>query len=404
MMYGSVYRRLRSAEWAWLTAGIAAMAIGGLPFRAVDYLVWPLAVCLATTCVICAAHRGGALARPRVERVAFSALTGIAIICLLAPPTARYVLGLVAASYALVTAVYLFSVYRSESVARWLGGALGLRAALALSVLLALNDTPLYWNRSPLLGVPLFPVVHLPVLVASFAQIVGFLADGLSRATALNRSLQESQTRLLALAGERSARAESERMQRDLHDGLGAQLVAALAVAEREPNDNDAVRHAVRLALGELRGAVDSLDAGGDRALSDVLGALRARLEPLTQGSPARFVWRVGEISVQPELTAQQALHLLRILQEAIANAVKHSGASTLEVTSGSEDRAGRAGAFVEVRDDGRGAIDAKPGRGLANMRERAALMGAEVSVDASAVGTSVRLWLPAARAPNPSC
>ena len=134
-----------------------------------------------------------------------------------------------------------------------------------------------------------------------------------------------------------------------------------------------------------------------------MLGALRARLEPLTQGSAARFVWRVGESSAQPELTAQQALHLLRILQEAIANAVKHSGASTLEVASGSEDRAGRAGAFVEVRDDGRGASDAKPGRGLANMRQRAALIGAEVSVDASAAGTSIRLWLPAARAPNPS-
>jgi signal transduction histidine kinase len=399
MMYWSVYRRLRSAEWAWLTAGIGALALGGLPFRAIDYVVWPLAVGIGTTCVICAAHRGGALARPRVERTAFGVLGGIALACVMAPPNARYTLALVASTSALAAAAYLMTVYRTATVARWLQGALGLRAALGLATLLALSDTPLYWNRAPLLGLPLFPIVHLPILVASFVHIVGFLADGLARSTALNRSLQESQARMLAFEGERAARAERERMQRDLHDGLGAQLVAALAAAEREPQDSTAVQRAVRLALGELRSAVDSLDES-DANLDAALGAMRARLEPLVQHGAARLAWRVETKLPAIRLDPQQSLHLLRILQEAIANAVKHSGARSIEVASGALESGGHRGAFVEVRDDGRGLASASPGRGLTNMRQRARLLGGELTLASDESGTRVRVWLPAAPTP----
>jgi len=403
LLYLSVLRRDRKPEWAWQAAGVGALFLAGLPWRTVDVWLWPLGMGVSLLCIVCAAHSIGELDRRPLERGLFGILVALSLAVVSSPSDAIFPLALAISAFDFGVAMYLFTLHDVPLIARWLGPGNPLNTGLAVSLMMCSNDVPLFWNRAPLLGIPLFPIVHGPVVIASFAHIVAFLGDGLKRASELNHSLQESQARLLALEREQATRAERERVQRDLHDGLGAQLVAALAVAEREPQDNAAVRHAVRLALGELRGAVDSLDAGDERVLNDVLGALRARLEPLTQGSAARFVWRVGEISAQPQLTAQQALHLLRILQEAIANAVKHSGASTIEVASGSEDRAGRAGAFVDVSDDGRGVSDAAPGRGLANMHSRAALIGAELEVDAGAAGTSVRLWLPATRAPKPS-
>lgn len=402
LMFLSLHRHDRRSEWALIALAFTIMALAGLPWRVIDYWVWPLGLAAAVVCVGHAVHRGGGLARPRLERAALVVVALLALSFALAPVRARFPLSHAAGSLAGASSAYLFTLYFNVGVRNWLVHVSALRASVGLGVLIGLNDIPQAWNSSPVIGVPLGPLTHAPMLLASFIHIIGFLSTGLTRARALNQALTESQARLLALEHAQATRAERERVQRDLHDGLGAQLVAALAVAEREPQDNAAVRRSVRLALGELRGAVDSLD-GGERALSEVLGALRARLEPLTQGSAARFVWRVGEISAQPQLSAQQALHLLRILQEAIANAVKHSGASTIEVASGAEERAGRRGAFVEVRDDGRGANGAPPGRGLANMRQRAGFIGGEFSVDASAAGTRVRLWLDAAAAPNPS-
>ncbi len=402
LLYLSVWRRDRKPEWAWLAAGVGALCLAGLPWRTADLWLWPLGMGGSVLCILCAAHRIGEIDRRRTERALFAVLAALALGVVVAPSEAVFPLSVATAAFDFGLAVYLFRLHGVALIARWLGPATPLNSALAVSMLMCTNDVPLFWDRAPLLGIPLFPIVHGPVVIASFAHIVTFLSDGLTRERDLNRSLQESQTRLLELERERATRAERERVQRDLHDGLGAQLVAALAVAEREPQDNAAVRHSVRLALGELRGAVDSLDAG-ERELGDVLGALRARLEPLANGSGAKFAWRVGEIALQPRLTPQQALHLLRILQEAIANAVKHSGASTIEVASGSQEHAGRSSAFVEVRDDGSGGNGAPPGRGLANMRQRASIIGGELTIDSNAAGTRVRLWIDSAPAPNPS-
>ena len=400
MVYFAVYRRIRRPEWAWLGIGIGALAIGGLPFRAVDYLVWSLAMGVAITCVVCAMHRGGGLRRRRVERAAFALLALLAAASLLAPPSARLTLALSAAAFDFAAVVYQLSLYAKESVAGWLAGTIALRAAVALALLWSMNDVPLLWDRAPILGIPLFPVAHLPILVASFVHIVGFLGDGLARVTALNLSLQQSQARLLALERAQATRTERERMQRDLHDGLGAQLVSALAVAEREPHDSAAVQRSLRGALGELRGAVDSLD-GEALPLSEVLGTLRSRIEPLLSGTGTELRWRVANLEAPLSLAPQQGVHLLRIVQEAIANTVKHASARTVEVACGEAERGGRRAAYVEVRDDGCGIEPGAVGRGLSNMRSRADQLGGEIELESSGAGTRVVLWL--APGPTPS-
>jgi signal transduction histidine kinase len=85
-----------------------------------------------------------------------------------------------------------------------------------------------------------------------------------------------------------------------------------------------------------------------------------------------------------------------RIVQEAMVNVRKHAAASQVVVTV----RERNGGVEIEVTDDGRGfdpdRVDKRPGHlGLAGMRERAALVGADLVVEsASGGGTLVRLWV----------
>jgi signal transduction histidine kinase len=81
------------------------------------------------------------------------------------------------------------------------------------------------------------------------------------------------------------------------------------------------------------------------------------------------------------------ATHLYLIAQEAVHNAVKHAGARTVHITLKAEE-----GLVLSVQDDGTG-IPAQPGEGLGlrNMRNRAAIIGAKLTIEpAQPAGTVV--------------
>jgi len=91
------------------------------------------------------------------------------------------------------------------------------------------------------------------------------------------------------------------------------------------------------------------------------------------------------------------SLQVLRILQEALTNIVKHAGARVIRI----ETAADAAEVRVIVRDDGHGfapasgAADALTGRGLVNMARRAEQLRGRVDVSSDATGTTVTLHLP---------
>jgi signal transduction histidine kinase len=86
-------------------------------------------------------------------------------------------------------------------------------------------------------------------------------------------------------------------------------------------------------------------------------------------------------------------VEVLRIVQEALTNARRHSGASNIHVNLRAEEN----DLVVEVTDDGRGfAPEASPGVGSRSMRERAVGIGGEVEIEsATGQGTRVRLRVP---------
>jgi signal transduction histidine kinase len=95
----------------------------------------------------------------------------------------------------------------------------------------------------------------------------------------------------------------------------------------------------------------------------------------------------------------------LRILQEAIGNALSHSGADHIEVRCRSQDHDGRAGIRIEIADRGRGFVPTSTsrGKGLVNMAARAeALNAAFWCQSAPETGTVISVWLPFQRMLQP--
>lgn len=186
---------------------------------------------------------------------------------------------------------------------------------------------------------------------------------------------------------------ERQRLMREMHDGLGGHLVSSLALAESTDDPDPEIVAALRDGLEELRLVILSLDAGFTE-VPTLLASLRERLEPALERQGIRFRWGVGEAPTPKNLGPEQMLSVLRILQEAITNAVKHAGASTIEVTT---DVTGGALA-ITVRDDGSGfGAGVRRGRGLDNMEHRARELGGRLRVRSEGVGTTVELRLPLA-------
>ena len=99
--------------------------------------------------------------------------------------------------------------------------------------------------------------------------------------------------------------------------------------------------------------------------------------------------WQDGEEIADPPLSQQQALHLFRIVREAISNTIRHAGATRLRVRV--DATAQRL--TLELSDDGIGRGSAGRGRGTDNMRERAKELDGNVTWrDATGHGTKVIL------------
>ena len=209
---------------------------------------------------------------------------------------------------------------------------------------------------------------------------------------------EDERARAAALARERT------RLMRD--HGLGGQLVSVVALSERG-NAGAPIGEAARAALKDLRLVIDSMDdIGGDLMLA--LGSWRERAMAQLRPHDITLEWRAVTpqgLPVHPELRPWHVIQIVRLLDEALTNAVKHANARRVTVRIETlADIDGLDRGCITVEDDGKGfdvppadgsAGMAKAARGLRNMRSRAARCGAELVLDSCAQGTRVRLTLP---------
>ena len=199
--------------------------------------------------------------------------------------------------------------------------------------------------------------------------------------------VEESRARIV-----RAGYEERRLLERDLHDGAQQRLVAlgmALRRVQRRPGADPEVVRALDGAVGDLADAVSGLreiarglrpgrlDEGLGPALNDL--ARRSPLPVRVQGPP-------------PGLPREIETAAYYVVCEAVANAVKHAGASRVEVLA--ERRNGDLALTIE--DDGRGGAVSTPGGGLAGLADRVAAHGGVLRVDSPAgSGTRMEVTLP---------
>lgn len=215
------------------------------------------------------------------------------------------------------------------------------------------------------------------------------------RVAAKGRELEHNYARLQSLERERAISAERERMTTDMHDGIGGQLVHALAVIEGNASFQP-LEPILRGALDDLRLIIDSSDPVEGNLLA-VLSNFRARNERRVQQGGLRFLWQVTDLPSLPDFGPHKILQVLRVLQEALTNVLKHAHATEVTVrTATGTDTTGRPAVLVDVIDNGRGYTPGKEsGRGLGNMRRRARELGGTIEFSSSAEGSRVRVILP---------
>jgi len=210
--------------------------------------------------------------------------------------------------------------------------------------------------------------------------------------------------RMLGLAAQNLREQEKSRVARELHDELG-QALTALKIDVgwlRDQAINQAP--AIQSKLGSMQMLLDGTVAATRRISADLRPLV---LDDLGLAAAAdwlveNFTSRTGipcELVVGPgidHLRDPHATTMFRVLQESLTNIAKHAGATRVEVTLAREF--GRV--QLLVRDDGCGFPPDAPRRsgsfGLLGLRERAGLLGGEVTIDsAPGRGTIIDMQLP---------
>lgn len=388
--------------WAWSTAD-AFVRETPVPTRLWEWstasaLIWcPIAFVLGF-------HRALGRERPRLERALVAIACAASGLLLLVPELYFYTTMLASVGIGLGLAVYLMTL--AGRTVRPDGSRVAvLLVPAAIVVVVGLHDVTAAVTGHAPLGAFFSP--YLPLMAISLVawRLLRIHLASVEEIGALNRTLERrvaekhaelahNYERLQRLEREWAVADERERIMQDVHDGVGGQLVSALALAESGAPP-EAVSEMVRGALEDLRLVIDSLDPAGCELLA-LLGSARARLEPRLARHGLRMRWEVREVPALPSFGPETALQVMRVVQEAVTNVVKHAAARTIVVRTGDgREPGGRAAVFVEIADDGCGMPREAPrGRGLAGMARRASRLGGRLEIASSTRGTTVRLWI----------
>jgi signal transduction histidine kinase len=206
-------------------------------------------------------------------------------------------------------------------------------------------------------------------------------------------ALSLERDRLRQIVGSLALVEERERIARDLHDGFGASLNAALWQSRRgrETPATLAVEHRLMACLDEL-GALVWAARREDRDLATFWSHLRARCDDLFSAEVV-ISYAFPEHEAEMILDDRLAVAAMYITLEAVRNSVRHARAKRVSISGTADPRA----LSIEVCDDGVGFDPeiATRGHGLQHMEERARSVGGEMVIHSHAGQTSITARLP---------
>ena len=267
------------------------------------------------------------------------------------------------------------------------------------AAVLRLIVLPQWWQRASVRG----------FAVALLLGIIWLVAQARLRRLQHERAQQTELSRQLL----RSQEHERQRIARDLHDSLGQNLLVAKNLALTGVNASgqapetsalfEEISDTVSSALHEAR----SLSKALRPPELDRLGLTKALRDMMQRaGEASGIACEIDLEDIDGLLPADDAINLYRLVQEAMNNIVKHSGASCVVLTlQHHPDHI-----FLRITDNGRGfdvakvreATGANTGTGLAGMEERARLTGGEFSLSSEPEkGSTLAIRIPV-KSPQP--
>jgi signal transduction histidine kinase len=232
--------------------------------------------------------------------------------------------------------------------------------------------------------------------VQSLQRIENFNTELVGEVEAARTELANTLAQRHALELAHARIGERVNLASDLHDGLGGMLVGSIATLEQAPDSHSAPQLLAMLKSlrDDLRLIIDATGRDdGPRNFSELLAPLRHRTTQLLDANGIDCHWQVEGLDGL-DLTSSQSLELLRFLQEALTNVLKHSGAKRVDVSV-----LHKGGALLlAVQDNGRGfapiAAEQASGTGLRNLRTRARRLGSALQLESAPGKTRLALQL----------
>ena len=234
-----------------------------------------------------------------------------------------------------------------------------------------------------------------------------------------NRTLEEQnkKERLVTETITQVQENERSRISRDLHDTVTQDIRTALIymhqlmdsseLSDEQKTLLDKIQNIEEQNLKNIRNIIRNLTPSQIESAS-ITQLLTELCENINQADSLECKLYAQDTPLFNKITTEQKLHIFRIIQESITNAVKHSGASEISVIAREEKdiKENTAGLLFMISDDGVGisetetapaedVISQSTHLGIKGMKSRAALLGARLDIKSdNETGTQVKLFL----------
>ena len=196
------------------------------------------------------------------------------------------------------------------------------------------HDWQYFMPNAPVSDMPLLHFLPLFAAIAALILVGSQMLSALKNTENFNKVLQaritdktlELERSYAQLANTQKRQVidqERQRIMMDLHDGVGGHLVNTIAYMENNDLEDETLKTALETALTDLSLMVDSLQ--NQDSITTLLGMFRSRLEPLLTKHGLVFEWKIGQEPKMPVSGPSHNLTLLRIVQEAVTNSIKHA-------------------------------------------------------------------------------
>ena len=267
---------------------------------------------------------------------------------------------------------------------------IGLRDLYVFRISQDYGGNTLMRYSSVMFGLALGYIVIMRFRAAS-GQAQNFNVKLAARVALKEQELSQSYVLLEQLARKHERSAERTRILRDMHDGVGSHISAAIRQLQSGKASNEQLLQTLRDSLDHLKLSIDALHLPpGD--ITALLANLRYRMESRIQACDIELQWDVDLLPVLERLDEKAMRQLQFMVFEAVSNVMQHARAKTLRVELRTSPR---GGAVLRLIDNGRGFDpDRVKLRGLGSLRERAAALGAGLKITSEPGQTMVEITL----------